>query len=60
LLDDVLSELDFGRQDYLLNNIKDRQVLITSCDEDRIRMSESKKFYVENGKIMENNQTGEM
>ena len=53
LLDDVLSELDFSRQDYLLNNIQGRQVLITSCDEGRIRMSASKKFYVENGTVSE-------
>lgn len=53
LLDDVLSELDFSRQDYLLNNIKGRQVLITSCDEGRIKMSASKKFYVEGGKVRE-------
>ncbi len=51
LLDDVLSELDFSRQDYLLNNIRGRQVLITSCDEGRISLSESKKFYVENGRV---------
>ncbi len=55
LLDDVLSELDFSRQDYLLNNIKGRQVLITSCDEGRIALSESKKFYVSGGNINEIN-----
>ena len=53
LLDDVLSELDNNRQDYLLNNIKGRQVFITSCHIERIKMSESKKFYVERGQIME-------
>ena len=51
LLDDVLSELDFQRQDYLLNNVKGRQVLITSCDEGRIKMSASKKFFVESGSV---------
>ncbi|MBR5521313.1 MAG: DNA replication/repair protein RecF [Oscillospiraceae bacterium] len=53
LLDDVLSELDFGRQDYLLNNIRGRQVLITSCDEGRIQLSGSKKFYVDSGCVTE-------
>lgn len=53
LLDDVLSELDNSRQDYLLNNIKGKQVFITSCHIDRIKLSESKKFYVENGQIQE-------
>ena len=53
LLDDVLSELDFSRQDYLLNNIKGRQVLITSCDEGRIQQSGSRKFYVDSGCVSE-------
>ena len=51
LLDDVLSELDSARQDYLLNNIKGRQVFITSCHIERIQLSESRKFYVENGTV---------
>ena len=34
LLDDVLSELDQGRRDYLLGGLKDRQVFITCCDPD--------------------------
>lgn len=53
LLDDVLSELDSARQDYLLNNIKGRQVFITSCHIERIQMSGSRKFYVENGTVTE-------
>lgn len=36
LLDDVLSELDAGRQDFVLNKIKTGQVLITSCDTRRL------------------------
>ncbi|MBQ6569374.1 MAG: DNA replication/repair protein RecF [Clostridia bacterium] len=32
LLDDVMSELDAGRQDYLLNRMTDWQVFITCCD----------------------------
>ena len=52
LLDDVLSELDSARQDYLLNNIKGRQVFITSCHIERIQLSESKKFYVEGGRVV--------
>ena len=51
LLDDVLSELDSARQDYLLNNVKGRQVFITSCHIERIQLSESRKFYVEGGVI---------
>lgn len=32
LLDDVLSELDSGRRNFLLNNIHDMQRIVTSCD----------------------------
>ncbi len=32
LLDDVLSELDRTRQDYLLHRIRDKQVILTGCD----------------------------
>ena len=34
LLDDVLSELDEKRRDYILNNIKDMQVIITCTEKD--------------------------
>ena len=33
LLDDVLSELDEGRQDFLLNQLGSGQVFITCCEE---------------------------
>lgn len=36
LLDDVLSELDAGRQDFVLNQLKDGQVFITCCETDRL------------------------
>ena len=32
LLDDVLSELDDGRRKYLIDEIKNRQVIMTSCE----------------------------
>ncbi len=35
LLDDVLSELDGGRQDFVLNQINSGQVFITCCEADR-------------------------
>ena len=34
LLDDVLSELDEGRRKYLIDEIKDKQVIMTSCEND--------------------------
>ena len=36
LLDDVLSELDAKRQDFVLNQIRTGQVLITCCEPDRL------------------------
>lgn len=36
LLDDVLSELDPGRQDFVLNQIQSGQVFITCCEKDRL------------------------
>jgi len=35
LLDDVMSELDMSRRDYLLNHLDGRQVFITCCDSSR-------------------------
>lgn len=37
LLDDVMSELDQSRQDFILNHIKDWQVFITCCDPSNIK-----------------------
>ncbi len=54
LLDDVMSELDEKRQDYVLNHIKDRQVFLTCCDPSQImRVSGGKLFYVKNGRTEE-------
>lgn len=49
-LDDVMSELDFDRQDYLLNHLKDQQVFITCCDpENAGKEVQGKKFEMKNG-----------
>ncbi|MBQ7956714.1 MAG: DNA replication/repair protein RecF [Clostridia bacterium] len=53
LLDDVMSELDTSRQDYILNKLKDWQVFISCCEPTQVlRMQSGKSFYVENGKII--------
>ncbi len=50
LFDDVLSELDGARRDYLINRMTDKQVIITTCEPDIIKISESaKKINVDNG-----------
>lgn len=53
LLDDVLSELDFGRQNYLLNSILEKQVFITCCEKDITKkISVGKVFEVVNGEFL--------
>lgn len=52
LLDDVMSELDLSRQNYILNHIKDWQVFITCCDPNNIKgLKNGKVFLVENGTV---------
>lgn len=53
LLDDVLSELDRRRQDFVLNRISAGQVLITCC-EDGVsdKLEAGAVFRIENGKII--------
>lgn len=53
LLDDVMSELDVNRQDYILNHIKDWQVFITCCEPSAVlRLSGGKAFEIKNGKVI--------
>ena len=52
LLDDVMSELDQSRQDYLLNHLHGRQVFITCCSPETVSMQETgKRFRVEGGTV---------
>ena len=52
LLDDVLSELDLERQDYILNNLKDFQVFITCCDpENAMRLVKGKVLHIDGGAL---------
>ena len=48
LFDDVLSELDGKRRDYLINRIKNKQVIMTSCDKNEIKSAN--KISVVDGK----------
>ncbi len=53
LLDDVLSELDPRRQEFVLNRIAGGQVFITCCEEDRLpSLLGGKVFHVERGRIL--------
>ncbi len=54
LLDDVMSELDPSRQEYILNHIKGWQVLITCCEPDVVsRLKEGNAVKIVEGKIEE-------
>ena len=52
LLDDVLSELDQGRQDFILNEIRSGQVFITCCETEKVTRA-GKTFYVKDHQLME-------
>ena len=52
LLDDVMSELDLSRQDYILNHIDGWQVMITCCDPAPLRrLTKGRAFEVAHGEI---------
>jgi DNA replication and repair protein RecF len=58
LLDDVMSELDKSRQEYLLDNLKGIQTFITTTDKsffDERELSNSKFFEVNSGEIVMEN-----
>ena len=58
LLDDVLSELDKHRQNYLLDSIHDIQPLITCTGVDEFvnhRFEVNKVFHVQNGQVIKEN-----
>ena len=53
-LDDVMSELDTGRQDYILNHIEGWQVFITCCEPSTaLKSTAAKVFNVKQGVISE-------
>lgn len=52
LLDDVLSELDPKRQDFLLNKVDGYQVFVTCCEEsNKEQLKSGKVFYINNGEV---------
>ncbi len=52
LLDDVMSELDPARQDYVLNHIHGWQVFLTCCDPSPVmKMNGGRVFHVDKGRI---------
>lgn len=52
ILDDVLSELDEFRREFILKHIVDSQVFITGCnDGDFLGIGDSFRWKAENGKF---------
>ena len=53
LLDDVMSELDPDRQNFILNHIEGMQAFITCCDPSNIKnLKEGKIFNVKEGRVI--------
>ncbi len=53
LLDDVLSELDKRRQDFVLNRIQSGQVLITCCEEEAAaKLAAGQVFHIQSGSVV--------
>lgn len=53
LLDDVFSELDSERRNYLFNSIRDIQTFITSTSAEDLKFNEAKYYLIENGSYKE-------
>ena len=53
LLDDVMSELDKTRQNFVLNHIEGMQSFLTCCDERNIEnLKKGKVFRIRNGGVL--------
>ncbi len=52
LFDDVLSELDEQRQKYIINGIKDKQIIISACDKNIFDLDGVNVICVEGGKYV--------
>ncbi len=55
LLDDVLSELDPGRQEFVLERIRGGQVFLTGCDVPPLKRADYRLLLIENGRLLEKN-----
>ena len=52
LLDDVLSELDQRRRDFVLRRIRGGQVFITCCEEEALDgLGEGRTFHIHAGRL---------
>jgi DNA replication and repair protein RecF len=52
LFDDVMSELDAKRQDYIMNQIEGQQLILTCCEKSRFEsLSRGNRFGIEKGAV---------
>ena len=49
LLDDVLSELDDGRKQYLLTRMREKQTFVTSCDDTAFHKTDGEVYRMNGG-----------
>ena len=53
LLDDIMSELDPERQNFILNHIKEMQTFLSCCDPETLKnLKEGKRFKIKNGEVL--------
>lgn len=60
LLDDVLSELDARRQDFVLRRITGGQVILTSCEAPDGTFPEGRTLHIVQGKLVNDPETGKI
>ena len=54
LFDDVLSELDSMRRDFLIRKIRDKQVILTTCESEALfSLDDARMIRVQNGNYLE-------
>ena len=53
LLDDVLSELDPSRQEYLLTRVRHKQTIVTACDSSLFHKAAGVMLRMEGGRLLE-------
>ncbi|MBQ3084261.1 MAG: DNA replication/repair protein RecF [Clostridia bacterium] len=51
LLDDILSELDAGRQKFIFKRMEGRQTVLSTCELGKIRKKGNKVFTIKEGKV---------
>ena len=60
LLDDVLSELDARRQDFVLRRITGGQVILTGCEAPDGTLPEGRTLHIVQGKLVNDPETGKI